>query len=271
MKVEQVLQEMLRENTGRALLDSGDIYGRHWERNQKVDDFEKQPQGWLEVDVFEGRVYFNPTVNIYHFLKMHIDCYLEELQKEFESFADEYPNKSWFELSHLFFESRCGERNYNFYNTYNGEECLSQVFEIHWCDPKYFEEFLPAKCVYGDYVAALFIHNGCDVRGGYTKPRFFIVNGGIFGVANFSLVCPKCGTIAYGTVGTRELEIVDYGYIEIKDLVPVLNPPETDPKVLQHKYPWYTTRGGTLKIPIIIRDKKALCPYCYENYLEAAP
>ena len=27
--------EMLQENTGRHMLDSGGAYGRHWERNQK--------------------------------------------------------------------------------------------------------------------------------------------------------------------------------------------------------------------------------------------
>ena len=41
------LAEMLQENTGRTILDSGDYYGRHWEQNQDAD-FQAQPEGRLE-------------------------------------------------------------------------------------------------------------------------------------------------------------------------------------------------------------------------------
>ena len=32
---EKVIREMLTESTGRHMLDSGGIYGRHWEKNQQ--------------------------------------------------------------------------------------------------------------------------------------------------------------------------------------------------------------------------------------------
>jgi hypothetical protein len=34
---EQVLIGVLKGNTGRAICDSGDVYGKHWERNQNRD------------------------------------------------------------------------------------------------------------------------------------------------------------------------------------------------------------------------------------------
>lgn len=46
-------------------------------------------------------------------------------------------------------------------NTYNGEDALSQVLQ-----------YVLFSGEYGDFVV-LQIHGGCDVRGGYTKPRVF--------------------------------------------------------------------------------------------------
>lgn len=34
MKTKHLIYEMLTENTGRHMLDSGGAYGRNWERNQ---------------------------------------------------------------------------------------------------------------------------------------------------------------------------------------------------------------------------------------------
>jgi len=47
MKTKEIIYKMLIENTGRALGDSGDAYGRAWERNQgkTIEDFEGEPQG----------------------------------------------------------------------------------------------------------------------------------------------------------------------------------------------------------------------------------
>ena len=49
----EVIAEMLRENTGRSVLDSGDYYGRHWEANQNRD-FEKEPEGLLHLPRWGG-------------------------------------------------------------------------------------------------------------------------------------------------------------------------------------------------------------------------
>ena len=35
-ETQKMLARMLTENTGRNILDSGDAYGRHWEKNQGI-------------------------------------------------------------------------------------------------------------------------------------------------------------------------------------------------------------------------------------------
>jgi hypothetical protein len=62
------LSEMLQENTGRSILDSGDYYGRHWEHNQGAD-FEAQPEGRVEFWQRDGELDILPVVNVYHLLK----------------------------------------------------------------------------------------------------------------------------------------------------------------------------------------------------------
>jgi len=59
----RIIVKMLKENTGRSFLDSGDFYGRHWEQNQNRD-FNKEPEAWLEV--WDGQPIV--TINVYHFL-----------------------------------------------------------------------------------------------------------------------------------------------------------------------------------------------------------
>ena len=68
-------------------------------------------------------------------------------------------------------------------NTYNGEDLLSQVLQYHYatitegpdCEQAETEtiQSLLASEIDGRAFVLLAIHGGCDVRGGYTRPRFF--------------------------------------------------------------------------------------------------
>ena len=86
------LAEMLQENTGRSILDSGDYYGRHWEQNQGTD-FEAQPEGRLEFWILggqrNGELDIVPTVNVYHFLKDRLE-YNPELDERYREYAEQY-------------------------------------------------------------------------------------------------------------------------------------------------------------------------------------
>jgi len=66
------LAEMLQENTGRSILDSGDYYGRNWQQNQDVD-FEKQQEGRLEFWQRDNKLDIVPTISVYHFLKDRLE------------------------------------------------------------------------------------------------------------------------------------------------------------------------------------------------------
>lgn len=152
-----VLAEMLTENTGRHMLDSGGAYGRNWERNQGItaDDF-------VAMRDIVADKYCGPTMNIFHYLDHWLD-YDSELDESFAHFCDEAdPDLYWMQLMEMWAaeheESWVG--NYTV-NSYNGENILSQDIQ--------FTRF--AKD--GEEYVALQIHGGCDIRGGYTKPRIF--------------------------------------------------------------------------------------------------
>jgi len=164
----RIIAKMLKENTGRSFLDSGDFYGRHWEQNQNRD-FDKEPEAWLEV--WDGQPIV--TINVYHFLIRALE-YAPDADKAFQKYADlpENQNAPWLALMEEFpywYASQFGEDPTGPYgggqpitvNTYNGEDLLSQVIQY-----VYFE-------IDGEGYVILQIHNGCDVRGGYTRPRVF--------------------------------------------------------------------------------------------------
>jgi hypothetical protein len=157
-KTEKILHEMLTENTGAHFLDSGFLYGRHWEENRKIQDFRKTPVIIVEKDYV--------LVNIFHFLNAFLerDAVSEILEAYFYKLADtEWINLSWLECIYKFAKvlRKLGFETYNVFNTYNWENLLSQGFQ-----GMIFENEK------GSYII-LQIHNGCDVRGGYTKPRIF--------------------------------------------------------------------------------------------------
>ena len=49
-----IIKEMLTESTGKAFMDSGDIYGRHWETNQK-DGIKQGIEQGIEQGIIQER------------------------------------------------------------------------------------------------------------------------------------------------------------------------------------------------------------------------
>jgi hypothetical protein len=183
-----ILYKMLKENTGRAMLDSGGDpeydaegkyigskhgYGRAFERNAKRD-FEKEPEAKLEFSVYGEGAKANLTidfaVNVYHWLKARLS-YRAGFQRQFEKFAARKENEDtgWLGLAQAWVEKLpevtglYGDKNPLTVNTYNGEDALSQTIQYILFEFK------------DVYYVALQIHGGCDARGGYTKPRIFEV------------------------------------------------------------------------------------------------
>lgn len=151
---DRVLADMLTENTGAALLDSGGIYGRNWERNQgiTVEQFIESPA----VTVTK----YGIDLNVFHYLRERVE-FMPMIQEEFEQFAAHPDRKddSWYEIMHDWRELYPCE--YGGFNSYNDDCLLSQTIQ-----GDYFE-------YEGEVYLMLQIHGGCDVRGGYTAPKIF--------------------------------------------------------------------------------------------------
>jgi hypothetical protein len=177
-----ILQNMLTENTGRSILDSGDAYGRNWERNQGRD-FENEAEAELEV----GSWGLIPTLNVYHWLKERLE-YCPEMTEAMEEYGRENDlwglqlMEAWCEDAYPDATGLWGNRTPFTINTYNGESVLSQVLQYH-----YFE-------IDGGGYIALQIHGGCDVRGGYTDPKVFkiIDPDDLILAAEAGLYCDNC-------------------------------------------------------------------------------
>lgn len=166
-KLKKVINEMLKENTGKHYLDSGGVGGRAWEQNQPRE-FEKEDAFFTHVRANEDGTMteFWVTFNLYHFLTAHLmlDETTEEWQKKFDKFATlpEWERESWEDVMEAFCKKYKIEVTDSYY-TYNTETILSQdiiVFEINTPYREYDLIFLR-------------IHGGCDARGGFTAPKIF--------------------------------------------------------------------------------------------------
>ena len=174
---EKVLIKMLKENTGAQFMDSGGAYGRNWQRNASRK-FSKEPVAALNISAWKGkdgeeRVDLDVSLSVFHFLSDALE-YSPKIDKQFQAFARRPENKEegWLAIAEAFAQQYADrERETNpskdfpvsTFNSYNGEDYVSQVIQ---------------GVTIGGYegIVLLQIHGGCDVRGGYTKPRVFRFN-----------------------------------------------------------------------------------------------
>lgn len=168
-KTQQVIYEMMCENTGRHLLDSGDFYGRHYDQNRThtIEDFIASPTCTLRPAIYGDRLELEVTKSLFHHLVDALD-YCEELDELWQRFDATYPDDMWSETMDRFYKwakehsskyHDCYDFDGEHYSeyTYNGDNILSQDFIFY---------------VMGSYVF-IQTHNGCDARGGFSRPRLF--------------------------------------------------------------------------------------------------
>ena len=169
---EKLLFKMLTENTGAALLDSGSAYGRNWERNAKktIDDFNDEPAVTVEPYTWTDRMTTADlcySISVFHYLRSQLS--LDALCDAFNAMpVDDWDGdlygvstaeESWLEDN--------GFIVHDTINTYNGEDHLSQVLQYTYLTRE--EDGETA------YYILLQIHGGCDVRGGYTNAKLFLL------------------------------------------------------------------------------------------------
>lgn len=152
---------MLKENTGKAMMDSGDFYGRHWQKNQNRDFENEKP-----IKVSNDGDYLYYSKSLYHFLNEHLKYDPKMTQKYNRKYKIEDRNySSMDEFAESLHDGKYPESVISD-NSYNSENTLDQDIQyaiFTYCDI--------------DYIG-LQIHGGCDVRGGYTDPVFFTFTQG---------------------------------------------------------------------------------------------
>ena len=147
-----------RENTGSHFLDSGGAYGRHHE-NPPID--KNGPElVWSEYGV---------TIDTAHFLDSHLEIDID-IQEKWEKWDNGRSDLSFFESGDKFMAEKMGYTCHARDNVCNGENDLSQVYvwEV-WTDCETESDWIYPK---GDCITVIYIHTGCDVRGGYGRPLF---------------------------------------------------------------------------------------------------
>lgn len=283
METNQVISEMLQENTGRHMLDSGGAYGRNWERNQNRD-FAEEEESYSEFRSWGDGLEIEVTHNLYHWLTDRVE-YDEKLQGLFDDFANLPGNEDegWLTLMENFAKRLGGKGLYGdgepmTINTYNGEDLLSQTiqytyFEIYedvYGPPSLQDADDEGEVIVdaGDYVL-LQIHGGCDVRGGYTAPKVFRVKdeGALFDNARATIQCQENrdhnwftddGYHYYenGACGTGYKQLETYPTEEVEEEP---EPVEKHPDLfVKGETPCEYEHAGT----VLIYEKRAFCPFC---------
>lgn len=282
METGQVISEMLQENTGRHMLDSGGAYGRNWERNQGRN-FDMEPETVAEFRSFGDGLEILVTHNLYHWLKERIE-YSPELQDLFDKWADlpQNEDEGWLNLMEEFARRLGGAGLYSdgepmTINTYNGEDLLSQTIQYTYFEVE--DQYKPPSFIDGEIQEELLleggcyvllqIHGGCDVRGGYTAPKAFRVDGegSMFDNARASIQCEENSDHYWftddgyhyydnGTCGVDWKQLETYPTKEVDEKPESV---ETHPDLFEEgETPVAYEHSGT----VLIFENRAFCPLC---------
>ncbi len=101
---EIILKEMLLENTGVSILDSGSAYGRNWQRNQ-ILNFDASPAASIKFGVYNGKPDITVSLDTYHWLKDRLEIATELdtiFHGRFLKERDADGSKHWVELMEEF-------------------------------------------------------------------------------------------------------------------------------------------------------------------------
>jgi hypothetical protein len=189
LSIEQTIANMLTENTGSHMLDSGGSNGRNWQRNQgkTVEHFKSLPSATAEIYYYERNDHYeiSPCVNIFHLLTGGV-LELDDLCHEFNSIEVGQWNSKYNGVDHegyMFlldhdFEDTEDQRHYGF-NTYNDNLNHSQVMQGNMLIREGNDKYV-----------LLQIHGGADIRGGYTDAKLFKLDDW---AEFYNLVNDSCG------------------------------------------------------------------------------
>ena len=247
-----VIANMLSENTGSSVCDSGGDNGRHWQINKCVN-LASQASASVKFRVYQDKIDICFSISTYHFMNEKLS-HSEEFQTLLDAFIE---NRSEYEgtceIHHKFIEHLEEDLGYELTgiygegkpiteNTYNSFDALTQCLLY-----TYFTHD-------GSEYACVQTHNGADVRGGYSMPVMFEVNEelGIFDNAKGSLYCNDCNASWYtDDAGFHWYENNSEG--NLKDFSAELRDDASE---------------GEAGIVVVNDSKEAFCPCCGEGKLQ---
>lgn len=165
-QIQEAIYAMMTEPTARHLCDSGSIYGRNYERNQKktIEQFISEPEQRFTLESYGDKYEITRTVSTFHYL---CGLSLDEICDEFNQINIGADNWDWDEDAYGvsfhaggYLDALNAEIKYTF-NTYNYENDLDQVIQGSLLE------------INDQYYYLIQVHGGCDVRSGYTDARLF--------------------------------------------------------------------------------------------------
>ena len=203
--IEQTIYNMMVTSTGTAICDSGfGERGRAWQRNQidypTIADIQKVEPATIDTEYLneDGETDVVPNVNVYHHLVNTLD--INSLCEQFNALPCEdwdsekayglsLAQQAWLENNGLHFGDT--------WNSSNGDSNLSQT--LQGCNIT--EQGNESNFEFPTYIL-LQIHQGADVRGGYTDAKLFKVTAEYF----------TTNPTVYGTIDGIECETSYNGY-----------------------------------------------------------
>jgi hypothetical protein len=154
----ELAAQMLTENTGVSVVDSGGIYGRPWQRNQGKD-FESEPSTTVDWQVYNGRLQgYTASISLYHWLKLNF-----EPDAEMQAAIDADEDGTWFDTAEKIATEFSTEREPEVTYTYNSPSDWDLSQDIQFWEVYTDDDYEPTHLI-------VMVHGGCDARWGFTKP-----------------------------------------------------------------------------------------------------
>lgn len=176
------LVEQFQENTGRHMLDSGDAYGRGWERWAARGDADALTAAMENIPTATVTAYGVSVATIPYLAE--ILTFDEKADKKFQKWVERDDKVTgetspWLVSAERYVnwlftgdpEKEPDDYGYagGVVNTYNFDCLLDETLQ-------YISFECPVSLrglVEGEHYVLLQTHNGCDVRGGYSRPRVY--------------------------------------------------------------------------------------------------
>lgn len=228
MTLNSALKQMFSESVPHHFLDSGSAYGYNYEENQKRN-FDDEPD--VFISEYEGKL-DGIFINSFKFLEENLIDFAENLTIQFWNEIDENDQEV---SDEDIIKKLGGEICYERENTYNFDTLLDSIFI--YC---HFE-------IEGNMYVMLRLHQGSDVRGGYTAPYIFKCEDYIF---NHRIILSCTKNIFENHSNTEELPIKT----ETKEVYHDI--------IVENDSEMYNDDGEKVNSDISVINNKIICPIC---------